>query len=111
MVKDMYSSYKDFPVTLFQIQTKYRDEERPRAGILRGREFVMKDSYSFDMTDEGLEESYQRHRRAYQQIFDRLGVDYVICKATSGAMGWFRLRGIPGRVTQRRRHLCACHSR
>ena len=87
MVKDMYSSYKDFPVTLFQIQTKYRDEERPRAGILRGREFVMKDSYSFDMTDEGLEDSYQRHRRAYQQIFDRLGVDYVICKATSGAMG------------------------
>ena len=87
MVKDMYSSYKDFPVTLFQIQTKYRDEERPRAGILRGREFVMKDSYSFDMTDEGLEETYQRHRRAYQQIFDRLGVDYVICKATSGAMG------------------------
>ncbi|MDU0477928.1 proline--tRNA ligase [Staphylococcus chromogenes] len=86
-VKDLYSSYKDFPVTLYQIQTKYRDEERPRAGILRGREFVMKDSYSFDMTDEGLEESYQAHRRAYQAIFDRLGVKYAICAATSGAMG------------------------
>ncbi|ALC06180.1 Proline-tRNA ligase [Corynebacterium deserti GIMN1.010] len=86
-VKDLYSSYKDFPVTLYQIQTKYRDEERPRAGILRGREFVMKDSYSFDMTDEGLEESYQRHRGAYQRIFDRLGIEYAICKATSGAMG------------------------
>ncbi len=86
-VKDLYSSYKDFPVTLYQIQTKYRDEERPRAGILRGREFVMKDSYSFDMTDAGLVESYQAHRRAYQMIFDRLGIEYVICKATSGAMG------------------------
>lgn len=86
-VKEMYSSYKDFPVTLYQIQTKYRDEERPRAGILRGREFVMKDSYSFDMTDEGLAQSYQRHRGAYQRIFDRLGVEYVICAATSGAMG------------------------
>lgn len=86
-VKDMYSSYKDFPVTLYQIQTKYRDEERPRAGILRGREFVMKDSYSFDMSDSGLADSYQAHRRAYQAIFDRLGINYVICKATSGAMG------------------------
>ncbi|OFM33841.1 proline--tRNA ligase [Corynebacterium sp. HMSC072A02] len=86
-VKDMYSSYKDFPVTLYQIQTKYRDEERPRAGVLRGREFTMKDSYSFDMTDEGLEESYARHRKAYQNIFDRLEIDYAICKATSGAMG------------------------
>ncbi|AKE39400.1 proline--tRNA ligase [Corynebacterium camporealensis] len=86
-VKDMYSSYKDFPVTLYQIQTKYRDEERPRAGVLRGREFTMKDSYSFDMTDEGLDESYARHRKAYQRIFDRLGIDYTICQATSGAMG------------------------
>lgn len=86
-VKDMYTSYKDFPVTLYQIQTKYRDEERPRAGILRGREFVMKDSYSFDMSDAGLEDSYQAHRRAYQAIFDRLGIEYVICQATSGAMG------------------------
>ncbi|QGU07672.1 Proline--tRNA ligase [Corynebacterium occultum] len=87
VVKDLYSSYKDFPVTLYQIQTKYRDEARPRAGVLRGREFIMKDSYSFDMSDAGLEESYQRHRAAYQRIFDRLGLEYVICAATSGAMG------------------------
>ncbi|BAU96327.1 prolyl-tRNA synthetase [Corynebacterium suranareeae] len=86
-VKDLYSSYKDFPVTLYQIQTKYRDEERPRAGVLRGREFVMKDSYSFDMTDAGLEQSYANHRAAYQRIFDRLGLEYAICQATSGAMG------------------------
>ncbi|MEU4741595.1 proline--tRNA ligase [Actinosynnema sp. NPDC023658] len=86
-VKGEYSSYKDYPVTLYQIQTKYRDEARPRAGILRGREFVMKDSYSFDLTDEGLAESYQRHRDAYIRIFDRLGMDYVIVSATSGAMG------------------------
>ncbi|WP_314536409.1 proline--tRNA ligase [uncultured Corynebacterium sp.] len=86
-VKDMFTSYKDFPITLYQIQTKYRDEERPRAGILRGREFVMKDSYSFDMTDAGLEQSYLAHRAAYQAIFDRLNLEYVICKATSGAMG------------------------
>jgi prolyl-tRNA synthetase len=86
-VKGEYSSYKDFPVTLYQIQTKYRDEARPRAGILRGREFVMKDSYSFDLDDAGLERSYQRHREAYIRIFDRLGLDYVIVAATSGAMG------------------------
>lgn len=86
-VKDLYSSYKDFPVTLYQIQTKYRDEARPRAGILRGREFVMKDSYSFDMSDEGLEQSYANHRAAYQRIFDRVDLRYEICKATSGAMG------------------------
>ncbi|MBH0122413.1 proline--tRNA ligase [Rhodococcus sp. CX] len=86
-VKGEYNSYKDFPVTLYQIQTKYRDEERPRAGILRGREFVMKDSYSFDLTDEGLTRSYQAHRDAYERIFARLGVKYVIVSATSGAMG------------------------
>ncbi|TCK25368.1 prolyl-tRNA synthetase [Pseudonocardia endophytica] len=86
-VKGEYSSYKDFPVTLYQIQTKYRDEERPRAGILRGREFVMKDSYSFDLTDEGLSESYANHRATYVRIFDRLDLEYVIVKATSGAMG------------------------
>lgn len=86
-VQGEYSSYKDLPVTLYQIQTKYRDEERPRAGILRGREFTMKDSYSFDLDDTGLERSYQEHRDAYQQIFARLGIDYVICAATSGAMG------------------------
>jgi prolyl-tRNA synthetase len=86
-VKGEYSSYKDYPVALYQIQTKYRDEARPRAGILRGREFVMKDSYSFDLDDEGLERSYQAHRGAYVKIFDRLGLDYVIVAATSGAMG------------------------
>ncbi|TVT25456.1 proline--tRNA ligase [Amycolatopsis rhizosphaerae] len=86
-VKGEYSSYKDYPVALYQIQTKYRDEARPRAGILRGREFVMKDSYSFDLDDEGLSRSYQLHRDAYIRIFDRLGLDYVIVAATSGAMG------------------------
>ncbi len=86
-VKDLYSSYKDLPVWLYQIQTKYRDEARPRAGLLRGREFVMKDSYSFDTTDEGLDASYAAHREAYVRTFDRLGFDYVIVKATSGAMG------------------------
>ncbi|GAB2976322.1 proline--tRNA ligase [Amycolatopsis acidiphila] len=86
-VKGEYSSYKDFPVALYQIQTKYRDEARPRAGVLRGREFVMKDSYSFDLDDEGLARSYQQHRDAYIKIFDRLGLEYVIVSATSGAMG------------------------
>ncbi|MCK5890765.1 proline--tRNA ligase [Aeromicrobium sp.] len=87
LVKDLFSSYKDLPTTLYQIQTKYRDEARPRAGILRGREFVMKDSYSFDVTDEGLEVSYRNHRDAYIRIFDRLGLEYVIVHADSGAMG------------------------
>lgn len=87
LVKDLYASYKDLPVTLYQIQTKYRDEARPRAGILRGREFVMKDSYSFDVTDEGLEVSYRNHRDAYIRIFDRLGLEYAIVHADSGAMG------------------------
>ncbi|WP_328403822.1 proline--tRNA ligase [Nocardia sp. NBC_00403] len=86
-VKGEYNSYKDLPVTLYQIQTKYRDEERPRAGILRGREFVMKDSYSFDLDEDGLKRSYQAHRDAYRRIFERLRVDYVIVAATSGAMG------------------------
>lgn len=86
-VKGEFSSYRDYPVTLYQIQTKYRDEARPRAGILRGREFVMKDSYSFDLDDEGLERSYQAHRAAYTKLFDRLGLEYVVVKATSGAMG------------------------
>ncbi|CAL8972208.1 Proline--tRNA ligase [Propionicimonas sp. T2.31MG-18] len=87
LVKDLYSSYKDLPLSLYQIQTKYRDEARPRAGLLRGREFVMKDSYSFDVDDEGLAASYEAHRRAYVRIFERLGLTYVIVKATSGAMG------------------------
>ena len=87
LVKDLYSSYKDLPLSLYQIQTKYRDEPRPRAGLLRGREFVMKDSYSFDVDDAGLDKSYAAHRDAYIRIFDRLGLDYVIVSAMSGAMG------------------------
>ncbi|MDO4664985.1 MAG: proline--tRNA ligase [Actinomycetaceae bacterium] len=90
LVKDLYSSYKDLPVTLYQIQTKYRDEARPRAGLIRGREFVMKDAYSFDVSDEGLAASYEQMRVAYQRIFERLGLPYVICQATSGAMGGSR---------------------
>ncbi|MGW1073972.1 proline--tRNA ligase [Streptomyces sp. NPDC002537] len=86
-VKDQCASYKDLPVTLYQIQTKYRDEARPRSGVLRGREFQMKDSYSFDTTDEGLAESYRLHRAAYVRIFERLGLDYRIVSAVSGAMG------------------------
>ncbi|WP_026162824.1 proline--tRNA ligase [Kribbella catacumbae] len=89
-VKDLYSSYKDLPLSIYQIQNKYRDEARPRAGVLRGREFVMKDSYSFDVDDDGLAASYELHRQAYINIFDRLGFDYVIVKAMSGAMGGSR---------------------
>ena len=90
LVKDLYSSYKDLPVYLYQIQTKYRDEARPRAGLLRGREFVMKDSYSFNIDDEGLNEAYMAHRAAYQRIFERLGLEIVIVTAQSGAMGGSR---------------------
>jgi len=90
MVKSEYSSYKDLPLSLYQIQTKYRDEARPRSGIIRGREFVMKDSYSFDLTDEGLEVSYNKHRDAYIKTFDRLGMRYNIVSAMSGAMGGSR---------------------
>ncbi len=87
LVKDLYSSYKDLPLVIYQIQTKYRDEPRPRAGLLRGREFVMKDSYSFDVDDDGLAVSYRRHRDAYIKTFDRLGMPFVIVSAMSGAMG------------------------
>jgi prolyl-tRNA synthetase len=87
LVKDLYGSYKDLPLSIYQIQSKYRDEARPRAGLLRGREFIMKDSYSFDVTDEGLQASYDAHRAAYVRIFDQLGFDYAIVQATSGAMG------------------------
>ncbi len=90
LVKDLFSSYKDLPVTLFQVQTKYRDEARPRAGLIRGREFIMKDAYSFDLDDEGLSLSYQAQRDAYERIFTRLGLEYVIVRATSGAMGGSR---------------------
>ena len=87
MVKGEYSSYKDVPLVIYQIQTKYRDEARPRSGIIRGREFVMKDSYSFDLDDAGLQVSYDRHRDAYISLFDRLGLKYSIVSAKSGAMG------------------------
>ena len=87
LVKDLYASYKDLPLSLYQIQTKFRDEARPRAGLLRGREFVMKDSYSFDLTDEGLQHSYDLHRAAYVRTFERLGLPFVIVRAMSGAMG------------------------
>ena len=87
MVKGEFSSYKDLPLSIYQIQTKYRDEPRPRSGIIRGREFVMKDSYSFDLDDAGLEASYNKHRQAYIKTFDRLGIKYNIVSAMSGAMG------------------------
>jgi prolyl-tRNA synthetase len=90
LVKDLYSSYKDLPLSIYQIQDKYRDEARPRAGLLRGREFTMKDAYSFDYTDAGLDESYQKQRDAYERIFTRLGLEYVIVKADAGAMGGSR---------------------
>jgi prolyl-tRNA synthetase len=90
LVKGEYSSYKDLPLSLYQIQTKYRDEARPRAGILRGREFVMKDSYSFDLDEQGLQASYDAHREAYVRLFDRLGLEYVIVSAQAGAMGGSR---------------------
>src|ERR687886_1283203 len=90
LVKDLYSSYKALPLSLYQIQTKYRDEARPRAGLLRVREFVMKDSYSFDVDEAGLDRAYAAHREAYIRIFDRLGLDYVIVSAMSGAMGGSR---------------------
>lgn len=87
LVKDLYSSYKDLPLYLYQIQTKYRDEARPRAGLLRGREFIMKDSYSFTVGEGGLDTAYADHRAAYLRIFERLGLDVVPVFAMSGAMG------------------------
>ncbi|WP_295117528.1 proline--tRNA ligase [uncultured Leifsonia sp.] len=90
LVKDLYSSYKDLPLSIYQIQDKYRDEARPRGGLLRGREFTMKDAYSFDYTDEGLDASYMAQRDAYERIFTRLGLDYVIVQADAGAMGGSR---------------------
>ncbi|MEP6478654.1 MAG: proline--tRNA ligase [Rhodoglobus sp.] len=90
LVKDLYSSYKDLPLAIYQIQDKYRDEARPRAGLLRGREFSMKDAYSFDYTDAGLDDSYMKQRDAYERIFQRLGLEYVIVNADSGLMGGAR---------------------
>lgn len=94
LVKDLYSSYKDLPLSIYQIQNKYRDEARPRAGLLRGREFVMKDAYSFDVTDEGLAISYQAQRDAYERIFQRLGVEYAV-EGRCRCDGWVEVRGIP----------------
>jgi len=90
LVKDLYSSYKDLPLSIYQIQDKYRDEARPRAGLLRGREFTMKDAYSFDYTDDGLDVSYMAQRDAYERIFTRLGLEYAIVQADAGAMGGSR---------------------
>jgi prolyl-tRNA synthetase len=90
LVKDLYNSYKDLPLAIYQIQDKYRDESRPRAGLLRGREFSMKDAYSFDVSDAGLDVSYQAQRDAYERIFTRLGLEYVIVQADAGAMGGSR---------------------
>ena len=87
LVKDLYSSYKDLPLNIYQIQTKYRDEARPRAGLLRGREFIMKDAYSFDIDDAGLDRSYEKMRRAYISTFNRLRIPYIMVEATPGAMG------------------------
>ena len=90
LVKDLCSSYKDLPLSIYQIQTKYRDEARPRAGLLRAREFTMKDSYSFDLDESGLDRSYQAHRDAYVRVFERLGLDFTVVSAISGAMGGSR---------------------
>ena len=107
LVKDLYSSYKELPLTIYQIQDKYRDEARPRAGLLRGREFTMKDAYSFDVTDAGLDASYQAQRDAYERIFARLGLDYVIVAADAGRDGRLEVRGVPPPDPGRRGHLRA----
>ncbi len=86
-VIDNVRSYKEYPMTLYQIQTKYRDEGRPRFGLIRGREFIMKDAYSFDLDEKGLDESYKKMYDAYNRIFTRLGLDFTIVDADSGAMG------------------------
>ena len=106
-VKDLFSSYQDLPISLYQIQTKYRDEARPRAGLLRGREFVMKDSYSFDIDASGLAKSYDAHRDAYIKIFDRLGFHYVIVAGHGRGDGRVDVRGVPRDRRERRGHLRA----
>ena len=80
-------SYKDLPFSLYQFQTKFRDEARPRYGLIRVREFIMKDAYSFDVDLNGLDKSYQKMFDAYKNAFDRMGIDYKIVKADTGAMG------------------------
>lgn len=86
-VKNTVKSYKQLPVTLYQIQTKYRDERRPRFGVIRSREFIMKDAYSFDTNEEGLDISYKNMYDAYREAFDKMGMEYLIVDADSGAMG------------------------
>ncbi len=86
-VKNTVRSYKQLPVTLYQIQTKYRDERRPRFGVIRSREFIMKDAYSFDKDEKGLDASYKNMYDAYKEIFDKMGLNYLIVDADSGAMG------------------------
>ena len=87
LCKNLLTSYKQLPVTLYQIQTKFRDEIRPRFGVMRSREFLMKDAYSFDLDKESLDQSYSLMKEAYIKIFDSLGLDYRIVKADSGAIG------------------------
>ena len=87
LCKNILTSYKQLPITLYQIQTKFRDEIRPRFGVMRSREFVMKDAYSFDLNQEGLDLTYKNIREAYLKIFQRFGLDYRLVKADSGAIG------------------------
>ena len=86
-VRDEVRSYKNLPLTLYQIQTKYRDERRPRFGVMRSREFIMKDAYSFDLSQEGLDESYKNMYDAYCKIFTRMEMDFTVVDADTGAMG------------------------
>ena len=87
IVRGTVNSYRQLPVNLYQIQTKFRDEVRPRFGLMRGREFIMKDAYSFDATDEGANASYEKMRKAYCRIFERCGLKYRMVEADSGAIG------------------------
>lgn len=87
LIRGDIDSYKKLPLTLYQIQTKYRDEKRPRFGLLRGREFLMKDAYSFHMSDETLDETYQAMNQAYSKIFSRLGLNYKAIIGDAGSMG------------------------
>tara|TARA_B100001173_G_C15966439_1_gene538006 strand:- start:53 stop:1318 length:1266 start_codon:yes stop_codon:yes gene_type:complete len=87
LIKNNVKSYKELPLNIYQIQTKFRDEIRPRYGVMRSREFLMKDSYSFHLSEENLEETYQKMRKAYSNIFERIGLNFKIVKADSGAIG------------------------
>ncbi len=87
LVRNEIKSYKSLPLNIYQIQTKYRDEVRPRFGLIRGREFIMKDAYSFDLDEKGLDESYQNMYHTYSKIFDRLHLNYKVVLADTGAIG------------------------